>query len=693
MLDATKPASDGKRDVRLELWPKDDSSTGEDLAAVLQQNLTTFTSGSSEDPAVACSEASTSQVPLLEEDLKGIANAICSELSREPPVLENDSSSEVFGAPGGFNEMELRAAVKGEEFSRHLLDELNRDCCASGHDGEFFAGVVVPEDGVSCIDDPHALALSVAIRPVEPMAPQALDLKARSIFAEAFRRAVQRTGGPGAWWTRPHLCSVDFSQPASVNHELGARYFVEVPPKQPVSEEGPEVAGGDAVDEELRMERIRSRRQWERDDAAKARGGGKGEGEGQGAKEGEGARHEGSGPASAEDVAAKLARAMDTLPGHWLPKSPFRRSDGAVDAMAVGTLESARHFAFRFVDLKLTWSYPVHGKDFLDATSLVFAGDRLVQVVDYRAGAGEHGQWGALSIADDGVSLRQCSRNDSVVDPTLLDVYPFDSESSSAEDHRREHAICDAEKAPESSVPEEPDSEEADEAEKKDAEWLDDFEAKQEMEECGQLEILPGGRRNLDYWSPRKVNPGCPRCKRRGKSCKMHRQKPCEACRSKRLCIIHCQVCQRRRNRDMMKEQYPREVRYHWGAVRAAVRHSGDVMDDSAKTGQHKMLADLSRLPESVNDMFFTLSAYKCDDLSLFPQPAVRVVNALFPEHHLTEYKLERAGTSQAVVMCALSRLQGQWIVEPIGATSKGNVLDYTPLIQSTRERLRTRGL
>merc|ERR1712151_1101277 len=108
------------------------------------------------------------------------------------------------------------------------------------------------------------------------------------------------------------------------------------------------------------------------------------------------------------------------------------------------------------------------------------------------------------------------------------------------------------------------------------------------------------------------------------------------------------------------------------------VEHSGDLMRETE--GQHTMKVELDNLPATITDLFFVLAAWNCDDISLFPSPSVRLFDGDRPGNQLTEYNIEKAGHSQAVVMCALSRSKGPWIMQAFGATCGGNCKYYAPI-------------
>ena len=162
-------------------------------------------------------------------------------------------------------------------------------------------------------------------------------------------------------------------------------------------------------------------------------------------------------------------------------------------------------------------------------------------------------------------------------------------------------------------------------------------------------------------------------------------------------------------------------------AIGAAVRHSGDQIDEAARTGAQSITIDLvaldavharaakansdgggaARRPRDggtaardsadaeeaapaalsfVTDVYFTLSAFKARSLARFRAPAVRLFDADRPEHELCAYSIASAGDVQAVVMAALVRTGdaegggAAWRVDAFGAQASGNVKAYTPL-------------
>ena len=102
--------------------------------------------------------------------------------------------------------------------------------------------------------------------------------------------------------------------------------------------------------------------------------------------------------------------------------------------------------------------------------------------------------------------------------------------------------------------------------------------------------------------------------------------------------------------------------------------HSGDVM--RANGGRHEITVHLPKVEKKVTDLFFTLSAYNCGDLSLFKAPSIRFFDA-FDDTELAKYTVSSCGGAQAVVLANLQRTSGgSWQV-PICVASKHRSRDH----------------
>jgi len=108
--------------------------------------------------------------------------------------------------------------------------------------------------------------------------------------------------------------------------------------------------------------------------------------------------------------------------------------------------------------------------------------------------------------------------------------------------------------------------------------------------------------------------------------------------------------------------------------------HSGDVMNDTKRIGNHKIEVALDKIPSNFYSIYFTLSAYTSATLSAYPNPTVTLYDKNAPSVELCSYSVSSAGSSQAVIMCNLTRIRDFWIVEEKGIESNGNAIDYSPL-------------
>jgi len=114
-------------------------------------------------------------------------------------------------------------------------------------------------------------------------------------------------------------------------------------------------------------------------------------------------------------------------------------------------------------------------------------------------------------------------------------------------------------------------------------------------------------------------------------------------------------------------------------SVCRAIMHSGDNISDTG--GEHHMQLNLDALPLDVTDLFFVLAAFGCDTLSAFPNPKAEIHDATH-DRLLTEYTIESAGDSPAVIMCSISRDpdHGKWVMHGLGLPTQGGVKDYNPI-------------
>ena len=119
------------------------------------------------------------------------------------------------------------------------------------------------------------------------------------------------------------------------------------------------------------------------------------------------------------------------------------------------------------------------------------------------------------------------------------------------------------------------------------------------------------------------------------------------------------------------------------GSGISGVFHSGDVMDDNQRLGHHTIDVKLKSLPASVDKLFFTLSAWNSPNISKYKNPSLRFFDAKEPNKQLCSDQMDHAAYSQAIIMCSLSKINGQWTVCSLRTLSAGNAKNYYPLQQT----------
>lgn len=128
--------------------------------------------------------------------------------------------------------------------------------------------------------------------------------------------------------------------------------------------------------------------------------------------------------------------------------------------------------------------------------------------------------------------------------------------------------------------------------------------------------------------------------------------------------------------------------RHHSG-----LRHSGDVLDHTDRSGTHTIDVDLRRLPPAAAAIYFTISAWAEAVLTDIRLPHVAVTDA--ERNLLCEYHLE--GTAKftgmkSIVMCRLVKAaNSRWSVEAIGEIGQGDAQNYGPLLNFCSEHMLAR--
>jgi stress response protein SCP2 len=108
-----------------------------------------------------------------------------------------------------------------------------------------------------------------------------------------------------------------------------------------------------------------------------------------------------------------------------------------------------------------------------------------------------------------------------------------------------------------------------------------------------------------------------------------------------------------------------------------AVRHSGDVMDNTNQIGHHVIKVSIKSIPDQINRVVFTLSAWNSPNISKYPNPSLKFFDERCPNKQLCDDKMEDVAYSEAVIMCFLTKRGGKWRVVSVKRPSDGNAKDY----------------
>ncbi|KAG2374011.1 hypothetical protein C9374_011676 [Naegleria lovaniensis] len=120
--------------------------------------------------------------------------------------------------------------------------------------------------------------------------------------------------------------------------------------------------------------------------------------------------------------------------------------------------------------------------------------------------------------------------------------------------------------------------------------------------------------------------------------------------------------------------------------LNGSFRHSGDVMTSSS--GNHVIKAKLSEVPSNVQYVFFVLSSYNSPTIEHFLSPGFKFFDVNHPETMLSEYNIQKAAKSQAVLVSVLYRTGTGWNIAGLGILSAGNAKNYQPIKETVSQVL-----
>ena len=131
-----------------------------------------------------------------------------------------------------------------------------------------------------------------------------------------------------------------------------------------------------------------------------------------------------------------------------------------------------------------------------------------------------------------------------------------------------------------------------------------------------------------------------------------------------------------------------------WSEAYGAVTHSGYDKGYSNERGNQIINVYLKKMPRSIDKVFFTLSSWNSPSIASYDTPSLHFYDARHPGTQLCSDRMSHAIHQQAIIMCSLCRVHGQWRVFSLGKASYGNTKreNYCHL-QSTIGRIIAQGL
>jgi stress response protein SCP2 len=120
-------------------------------------------------------------------------------------------------------------------------------------------------------------------------------------------------------------------------------------------------------------------------------------------------------------------------------------------------------------------------------------------------------------------------------------------------------------------------------------------------------------------------------------------------------------------------------------ALCSGVKHIGDKRDSTIRVGHQKIKVSIKSIPSHINRLVFTLSAYNSRSMSMSPALKLEFFDERFPEEALCDERIKNR-TSQAIIVCFLSKRGRKWRVIRVDIPSDGNAQNYETLKDSIKE-------
>ena len=112
------------------------------------------------------------------------------------------------------------------------------------------------------------------------------------------------------------------------------------------------------------------------------------------------------------------------------------------------------------------------------------------------------------------------------------------------------------------------------------------------------------------------------------------------------------------------------------------VHHSGPAdMNRSRREGRQQVNVNLKTVPQRVDKLVFTLSAWASSNISAYPYYRLNFYDVNFPDKQLCSDKVDvHLKHYKSIIMCCLSKRNGRWEVIDMKKGSGGFTRNYRPL-------------
>ena len=117
------------------------------------------------------------------------------------------------------------------------------------------------------------------------------------------------------------------------------------------------------------------------------------------------------------------------------------------------------------------------------------------------------------------------------------------------------------------------------------------------------------------------------------------------------------------------------------------VEHTGPAdMDYTKREGHHKVDIALKSIPQHIDKIVFTLSAWRSSSVSAYPFRRLRFYDVNFPDQELCSASMDGLLHYESIIMCYLSRKESTWSVFEVKCGAEGCTKSFGPLQRKIEE-------